>query len=78
MQSRSQRPLFIRIALFVIGGVVLVIGVLGWFLPLLPGWLLVVAGLAILAREFPWARRLLDRARSQLNRVRRRSPAEGD
>ncbi len=78
MQGQSPRPLFVRIALFVIGGVVLIIGVLGWFLPLLPGWLLVVAGLAILAREFPWARRLLDRARSQLNRVTRRSPREGD
>jgi thiol:disulfide interchange protein len=26
-----------------------------------PGWLTIVAGLAILAGEFPWARRALDR-----------------
>jgi len=26
-----------------------------------PGWLTIAAGLAVLAREFSWARRLLDR-----------------
>lgn len=37
-----------------------------------PGWLTIVAGLAILAGEFLWARRLLDRLKGQFNRLRRR------
>jgi len=38
-----------------------------------PGWLTIVAVLAILAEEFLWARRLLERAKSTINRVRPRS-----
>ena len=37
-----------------------------------PGWLTIAAGLAILAGEFIWARRLLDRLKSQVDRLRRR------
>lgn len=32
-----------------------------------PGWLIVFAGLAILASEFAWAQRLLDHARRQVS-----------
>jgi Putative transmembrane protein (PGPGW) len=35
-----------------------------------PGWLTIVAGLAMLAGEFPWARRLLDRVRDTVKRLR--------
>ena len=37
-----------------------------------PGWLTIAAGLAILAGEFIWARKLLDRLKSQFDRLRRR------
>ena len=37
-----------------------------------PGWLTILAALAILAGEFLWARKLLDRLKSQVNRLRRR------
>jgi len=37
-----------------------------------PGWLTIAAGLAILAGEFIWARRLLDRLKNQVARLRRR------
>lgn len=43
------------------GGVVLlVVGLLGWALPILPGWLFVIPGLMILGREFHWARKTLE------------------
>jgi Putative transmembrane protein (PGPGW) len=35
-----------------------------------PGWLAIIAGLAILGGEFQWARRLLDRVKNAANRVR--------
>jgi uncharacterized protein (TIGR02611 family) len=34
-----------------------------------PGWLTIAAGLAILAREFEWARRLLNRVKAIANRI---------
>ena len=35
-----------------------------------PGWLTIVLGLAVLAAEFVWARRLLDRLKAQGVRIR--------
>lgn len=46
------------------GGVVLVVGIIAIPYPG-PGWLIVFAGLAILAREFPWAGRVLFYARAK-------------
>lgn len=34
-----------------------------------PGWLVILAGLALLAAEFVWARRLLDRMKNGAGRV---------
>jgi uncharacterized protein (TIGR02611 family) len=36
-----------------------------------PGWLTIAAGLALLAGEFAWARRLLDHIKATGQRVRR-------
>jgi uncharacterized protein (TIGR02611 family) len=46
----------------IVGGAVLVVGVIAIPYPG-PGWLIVFAGLAILATEFTWAQRALDFAR---------------
>ncbi len=35
-----------------------------------PGWLIIALGLAVLAAEFVWARRLLDRLKAQGARLR--------
>lgn len=47
-----------RVAIAVAGGVVLLVGIIAIPYPG-PGWLIVFTGLAILATEFMWARRLL-------------------
>lgn len=47
-----------KIVTAVAGGSVLIVGIVAIPYPG-PGWLIVFAGLAILAREFPWASRLL-------------------
>ncbi len=47
-----------QVTVAVVGAVVLVIGVIAIPYPG-PGWLIVFAGLGILATEFPWARRIL-------------------
>ena len=70
-----------RIAVTVVGGAVVVAGVL-LSLPLVPGpgLLIALAGLAILATEYEWARRLLVRARSFTRRTfdRARGRPAGD
>jgi uncharacterized protein (TIGR02611 family) len=71
-----------RVAIFVVGGTVVLFGALLLVLPG-PGIPIVIAGLAILAIEFAWARRWLRRGklttkavkRSVLRRFRRRKQA---
>ena len=48
----------------IVGGVVVLLGLVAIPYPG-PGWLIVFAGLAILATEFEWAQRLLDRLRGK-------------
>lgn len=57
-----------RFAVTIVGAVLLVVGVAMMILPG-PGILLIVAGLAVLATEYVWARRLLVRAKKQAQQV---------
>jgi uncharacterized protein (TIGR02611 family) len=72
-RMRPRRPrwttlgpgkLVYRVGIGVLGGLVLAGGIVMIPYPG-PGWLVVFAGLAILATEFHWARRLLDFARGR-------------
>jgi|SRR6187455_2888024 uncharacterized membrane protein YbaN (DUF454 family) len=50
----SRRPfprfgLATRVALVIVGWVLVVLGVIGWFLPILQGWLTLFMGLAVLS-----------------------------
>ncbi|MEU7868682.1 PGPGW domain-containing protein [Dactylosporangium sp. NPDC049140] len=57
----------VKLAVAVLGTLVIGIGVV--LLPLPgPGWVIILAGLALLAMEFAWARRLLHFTRAQLLR----------
>ncbi len=67
--AKSLRKLIIA----VIGGTVLLIGVALIVLPG-PAFIVIPVGLAILATEFVWARRAVDRARAMIARVRGRKP----
>lgn len=58
VRSRSSLDLAYRVAVAVVGTVVLVAGVIAIPYPG-PGWLIVFAGLAILGTEFHWAQRVL-------------------
>lgn len=51
-----------RVLVAIAGGIVLIIGIIAVPYPG-PGWLIIFSGLAILATEFAWARKLLHRAR---------------
>lgn len=70
-----------RIAITVVGVVVVLVGLALLVLPG-PGWLLIFAGLSILASEYVWAQRLLRLAKEQANnakdKVLRRKQAKTD
>jgi uncharacterized membrane protein YbaN (DUF454 family) len=57
-----------RLAFIAAGWVLLMLGAVGLFLPILPGVLIVVVGLSILSVEYEWARRWM-------TTLRRRFPA---
>jgi uncharacterized protein (TIGR02611 family) len=56
-----------RVAVGVVGGLVLALGLVAIPLPG-PGWLIVIAGLFVLATEFTWAERLLDFTKRHVQR----------
>lgn len=60
-----------RIIKIVLGFTLLAVGVALLVLPG-PGWLTILFALALLAAEFAWARRLLDRLKSTAGHVKRR------
>ncbi len=71
-----------RVAITIVGFVLILAGLVGLALPILPGWLLIIAGFAVLGTEYAWAERALDlakekaraaasKARSKMRRRRR-------
>jgi uncharacterized membrane protein YbaN (DUF454 family) len=59
-----------RIAVTVVGVTLVLVGFAGVVLPVIPGPLLVLGGLAILATEYVWARRALEMARRRAQQAR--------
>jgi uncharacterized protein (TIGR02611 family) len=60
-----------RVIVTSIGFVLVAVGIVLLVIPG-PGILLIAAGLAVLATEYAWARRLLDQAKTRAQRFRRR------
>ncbi|HVW34513.1 MAG TPA: PGPGW domain-containing protein [Acidimicrobiia bacterium] len=75
-----------RAAITVIGFLLVALGIAGLLLPVLPGWVFIIAGFAVLSREYSWAQSALAYARRKaaeggegirvLTRRMRRRPAE--
>jgi uncharacterized protein YqgC (DUF456 family) len=62
----------------IIGGIGLIlIGLVGLILPVMPGWIFIIPGLMILAEYFPSVRRLVDWAKSKLEGAAGRTGGEG-
>ena len=52
------------------GIALLLVGIVGLILPIMPGWVFVIPGLMILADYYPPARRLLDWAKAKYEAVK--------
>lgn len=53
-----------RVGVSILGILLILVGVVGLALPILPGWLLIFAGFAVLSTEYVWAERMLRRAKA--------------
>lgn len=75
--SRNGR----RVGVSIAGILLILVGLVGLALPILPGWLLIFAGFAVLSTEYVWAERMLKRAKavaaSAKDRAIRRGHAGG-
>ena len=58
------------------GVFLLLLGVVGLILPIMPGWLFIIPGLIVLADYFPPIRRLLDWAKQRARRSGVHVPGE--
>ncbi len=66
---------FLRITL---GIVLVIVGIIGWILPVVPGFPFLIPGLIILGEYFPPVRRLLDWAKKKYDEHKaRRNPRPG-
>ena len=70
--TTPRNSLFARIGVLTLGTLLLLLGVAGIFLPVLPGVALLIGGIALMSREFTWARRVLDGANARLSDLRGR------
>lgn len=61
-----------RIAVTVVGVALVVAGLVGLVAPVAPGFVFIIAGLAVLGTEYTWARRALMEARRRATRARDR------
>jgi len=64
--SPELRRRFWRVVRIVSGCVLVAVGVVGLFLPVLQGIAFIFAGLTVLAADLPWAKRLLHALRQRL------------
>jgi uncharacterized membrane protein YbaN (DUF454 family) len=64
----------LRIARLSAGSVLILVGVIGGFIPVLQGWVFILAGLSVLAQESDRARALLDRIRERARDLTGREP----
>jgi uncharacterized membrane protein YbaN (DUF454 family) len=50
-----------------VGGTLVIVGLTGLVLPVIPGIPMMIAGFALLASEFTWAEVILNRTKAQVN-----------
>ncbi len=67
----TSRSPFWRLARLIAGWTLVALGILGLFLPIVQGLALILAGLALLAPDVPFARRWLNWLKNRVGRLRR-------
>ena len=65
----------VRVGRLVLGGLLILIGIIGGFIPILQGWIFIIAGLGVIAPESQRARKMLEWVKAK---VERRTEGESD
>ena len=60
--KKTDSP-FQRVAVFALGGILILGGIAGLLLPILPGGVLIFAGIVVLSSQSTWLRRMLVKCR---------------
>ena len=69
MSATGPRPVR-RIVDWVLGLTLIGVGIVGGFVPILQGWVFILAGLAVLSSHSRWARAILDRLKGYGRKLR--------
>jgi uncharacterized membrane protein YbaN (DUF454 family) len=60
-----------------LGWGLVLLGIIGLILPIMPGWIFLIPGLVILSDYFPWARRLTEWAKRKAHWMEKRGDNTG-
>jgi uncharacterized membrane protein YbaN (DUF454 family) len=63
----DRRPPWKKTLRIALGILLVIIGIIGWLLPIVPGWPALIPGLVILSDYSPFAKRMLDKVRAAVN-----------
>jgi uncharacterized membrane protein YbaN (DUF454 family) len=69
LSAPGPRPVR-RIIDWILGLTLIGLGIVGGFVPVLQGWVLILAGLAVLSSHSRWARAILDRLKGLGRKLR--------
>lgn len=67
---RRPDAIVLKLVRMTLGTTLVAVGLAGLFIPVMPGWLLIVPGLALLARDFAWAERLHQTIKHRIDQAR--------
>jgi uncharacterized membrane protein YbaN (DUF454 family) len=68
--QETQKP-FQRIAVIALGCALMLVGIIGLFLPVVPGGFFIVAGVLTLSPHCPWLRRTLEKSQARVPLIAR-------
>ena len=58
-----------KIAEIILGIILVVIGFIGGFIPILQGWMIAIPGLLLLSKHFPPIQRIINKFRSKIHKI---------
>lgn len=65
-----MRKVLVKIFVTVFGYLLLILGIIGCFLPVLQGILMIIAGLTLLSTEYHWPSRIINRFKHKFDEAR--------
>ena len=58
-----------KIVEIILGIILIVIGFIGGFIPILQGWMIAVPGLLLLSKHFPPVKRIVNKFKSKIHKI---------